>query len=158
MANKNRDKGHRAERYFAEEFRKLGYTKCVTSRVASRLLDDSKVDLAFTPGVNIQIKAGLQKTMRPAKVLHEMEVALKANFPEEDPISTYPGIVIHRKQGATGKKRTPEMDLVYFYQKKCTHLLSRNDFLYFLENMIKLENGIMCCTWETFVKCFKLKK
>ena len=53
---KNRRKGHNAERRRAQMFRELGFDKCKTSREASRLLDNCKVDLAFVP-YNVQMKA-----------------------------------------------------------------------------------------------------
>jgi hypothetical protein len=107
----NRRKGHNAERSTAQEFRDIGYTFCKTSRQASRLLDDAKVDLAFIP-YNIQIKAGKQKGFNAIKELKEMEEAIKELFPPEDAIHTNPNIVLLRKEVGPGNKRTIYDDVI----------------------------------------------
>ncbi len=101
----NRNKGHGAERKYAKIFRDLGYTFCKTSRQASRLLDDSKIDLAFLP-FNIQIKAGKQRGLNPIKELKMMDEEIKKNFPPEDPVHTYPSMVLLEKETGQGNKRT----------------------------------------------------
>ena len=95
MANKNRTKGHNFERYLAKVFRDLGFTYCKTSRQASRILDDSKVDLAFIP-YNVQAKAVLS-TINYHDLLLSMESSLNENFPPTDPQRTYPKIIFHRR-------------------------------------------------------------
>jgi len=115
----NRTKGHNAEREIAQDFRDIGFTHCKTSRQASRLLDDSKVDLAFIP-YNIQIKAGKQRGLNPIKELKAMEEALKQNFPPEDLIHTNPNLVLLRKETGQGIKRT---------KYDTTITLSYSDFL-----------------------------
>jgi len=107
----NRRKGHNAERNTAQEFRDIGYTFCKTSRQASRLLDDAKVDLAFIP-FNVQIKAGKQKGFNAIKELKSMEEAIKKLFPPEDAIHTNPNIVLLRKEVGKGVKRTIYDDVI----------------------------------------------
>lgn len=56
MPNTNRNKGNSYERTLAQEFRELGFDKCLTSRHASKLRDDECVDLVGTEPFNIQAK------------------------------------------------------------------------------------------------------
>ena len=48
MANTNRNKGHNYERQLVKDFKKLGFTDCVTSRYGSKMLDDQGIDLMNT--------------------------------------------------------------------------------------------------------------
>lgn len=109
--NTNRRKGHDAERYYAQLFRDLGFPLCKTTRESSRLLDNCKIDLDFLP-VLVQIKAGRQKDFNPSKILFEMETKLKENFPEDEIIHKKPKLVIHHKQGVSGRKRNEYDELV----------------------------------------------
>jgi len=111
MANTNRTKGHQAEREYRNEFKALGYTHCQTSRYASRLHDDCKVDLVNLP-FNVQIKAGKQRGMNPSKVLSDMEEALKEGFPADAHEQSKIKILIHKKDGKRGRPRTQYDDLV----------------------------------------------
>jgi len=106
----NRVRGHNFERAIAKLFRTLGFDKTKTSRQASRLLDNSKVDLWGLP-FNIQCKDGIQKGLSYSKVLSEMRELLAINYPETDPQITYPKIIIHKKL-PFGKKRVEEDTLV----------------------------------------------
>jgi len=72
MSKANRDKGHRYERLLAEEFRELGFDKCKTSRYASRMLDDAKVDLYGTEPYNVQAKAYDSNQPNFRNILDEM--------------------------------------------------------------------------------------
>ena len=103
MAN-NKTKGSNAERLFAKEFRELGYDKCVTSRYGSRMHDDAAIDLIHIP-FNVQIKAGIQRSMNPTKVLRDMSERIARMFPETALEHTYNNIVIHRKNVGRAKKR-----------------------------------------------------
>jgi hypothetical protein len=95
MANKNRDKGHRFERILAQLFRDMGFSYCKTSRQASRMLDDSKVDLAFIP-YNVQAKA-VKATINYQTLFESMDEELIKNFPPTDPQRTYPKMIFHRR-------------------------------------------------------------
>lgn len=101
MSN-NRTKGHSAERLYALKFREL-FPKCQTSRYASRMMDDAGVDLVGLPML-VQVKAGLQKGMKP----HEVLKNIKDNLPDE----SKPKVLIHHKEGAKGKKRDEFSSLV----------------------------------------------
>lgn len=52
-----RQKGHTYERKIAEEFRQLGYTECLTSRLESKRQDDLGIDLCHTGMWAVQCKA-----------------------------------------------------------------------------------------------------
>jgi hypothetical protein len=110
----NRTKGHSAERLYALKFREL-FPKCQTSRYASRMMDDAGVDLVGLPML-VQIKAGLQKGMKP----HEVLKNIKDNLPDE----SKPKVLIHHKEGAKGKKRDEFSSLVTMTFKDFFHLIN----------------------------------
>jgi len=107
MANTNRNKGHAYERYAANKFRELGFTFCKTSRAASRLLDDCKVDLAFIP-YNVQCKKGYPKGINYTAIFNQMTEALTINFPPEDSIHNNPSVIMHDK----GRKQTDKLVII----------------------------------------------
>ncbi len=116
--NYSRNKGHGAERDFAEKFRKIGFEFCKTSRQASRLLDDCGVDLSGIP-LNVQIKCGYWKVRPKADQLFlGMKELLGKNYQKTDPIHNYPRILIHKLDA-----KVPEHQLV---------TLTWDDFLLFL--------------------------
>lgn len=117
MANQ-RDKGHRGERYYVKRLKEIcGLPFAKTSRYASRLLDDCKIDIAGV-SLNIQVKTGTHSGLSSAKELSEMERLLKVNYPPEDPLHTYLRILIHKKS-ETGVKKvdTPDCQWVWMSQK-----------------------------------------
>lgn len=96
----NRTKGHNLEREIVRMLREeAGLKFAKTSRLASRLLDNCKVDIAGVPYL-IQTKAGYAKARPKAEVIfQEIEDALLENFPKEDPVHKYPKILIHKING-----------------------------------------------------------
>ena len=96
MANKNRDKGHRYERWWRKIWEDMGFTKARTARQASRLMDDSGVDLVNIP-INMQLKAGYPKGLNYPNIFKEIEENLKENFMEDDPVIDYPIVIAHKK-------------------------------------------------------------
>lgn len=126
LGAKNKRKGSDAERYYANVFREMGYKFCVTARLGSRLHDNAGVDIINIP-FNLQIKAGKQTKMSPGKVLLNMQAQIKSLFPEDNPIHSYPLLVIHRPQ--VFKKGYLE-DVVY---------MSMNQFDIFTEKYGKLD-------------------
>lgn len=103
----SRNKGHNAEREYAEKFRQLGFEFCKTSRQASRLLDDSGVDLSGIP-LTIQIKSGYWNNRPKAdRLFKEIKENLKKNFPPTEKIHSYPKVIIHKLDG-----QCPEHQLV----------------------------------------------
>ena len=109
MAN-NRKRGHDAERYYAKVFYDMGFTFCKTSRLASRLLDNCKVDLYGLP-YNIQVKGGKHKNLNPRRVLNQMRELLALNFPPHDPVHSYPSFIIHRRMIYSNQN---DDDIVYY--------------------------------------------
>lgn len=161
MANKNRRKGHNAERHYMNIFKKLGFEFCVTSRYGSRLYDDSKIDLINLP-FNIQIKAGKQTGLNPGRELLNMQTMIKKSFPPGDPVFDKPCFVFHKKDVGRGFKNTEEHETVFMshlqfnkYKKqipKLKYLYSKKykmrepseyksmvamSFEYFINNIIK---------------------
>lgn len=96
----NRTKGHNLEREIARMFRdELGFKFAKTSRLASRILDNCKVDIAGIPFL-IQTKAGYAKARpKPEEIFKEIENSLKKNFPTDDPVHKYPKVLIHKING-----------------------------------------------------------
>lgn len=95
MANTNRTKGHNYERLWVKRYKDVGFPHCKTSRAASRLLDDSKVDLAFIP-FNHQckkVKAGINYF----QLIKDIKASLIKNFPPGERQLEYPIIISHDK-------------------------------------------------------------
>tara|TARA_R110000850_G_scaffold34024_1_gene92241 strand:- start:43000 stop:43371 length:372 start_codon:yes stop_codon:yes gene_type:complete len=109
----NRAKGHNLERRIAKIFRDLGYPFAKTSRQASRLLDDSKVDIAFVPFL-IQCKKGYLKGLNYTSIFLEMKQALGINFPPDDQIHKHPPIIIHDK-GRKSEEKLVVMEETTFW-------------------------------------------
>ena len=160
MSNTNRAKGHNAERYYVNKFKELGFEFCFTSRYASRMHDDAKVDLVNLP-FNVQIKAGKQKDMIPANVLNDMQKALKRFFPKQDPIHYKPKILIHYKQGSSGRKRVPEDELVYMSLKQFNKFKKMNKQISYIKVRKKKKNvyaeyrSVVCMTFADFEEIIK---
>jgi hypothetical protein len=57
MANRNRTAGHNWERDVVKHLHEIGFTDAVTSRMESKSMDDSGIDICNTPGFNIQCKS-----------------------------------------------------------------------------------------------------
>lgn len=93
----SRTKGHNFEREIAKMLRdELGFKFAKTSRFASRILDNCKVDIAGVPFL-IQTKSGYAKVRpKPEEIFQEMENLLKENYPPEDPIHNYPKMLFHK--------------------------------------------------------------
>ena len=59
MSNRNRRKGHDFERKIRQDFKSLGWSDCETSRYASKMMDDRKIDLVNTKPFAVQCKASI---------------------------------------------------------------------------------------------------
>jgi hypothetical protein len=94
MAN-NRRRGHQMERDTVIDLRPI-FPKVTTSRNASKLLDDSKVDIANIP-LRIQCKLGY-KTNRPKfdLIKKECDELCQKNFLKSDPIIDTPFLLRHK--------------------------------------------------------------
>lgn len=93
----SRTKGHNFERVIAKMFRDdLGFKFAKTSRFASRILDNCKIDIAGIPYL-VQTKSGYAKDRpKPEEIFQEMEDLLKENFEPKDPVHGYPKVLIHK--------------------------------------------------------------
>tara|TARA_A100001391_G_scaffold62126_1_gene38704 strand:+ start:117 stop:473 length:357 start_codon:yes stop_codon:yes gene_type:complete len=69
---RSRRKGHDYERKIRKEFRDMGWKFCETSRYASKMIDNAKIDLVRTDPFAVQCKA---TTNNPSyhKILDEMK-------------------------------------------------------------------------------------
>ena len=106
LGKKNKTMGSVGERYFRDEFRDIGYTKCVTSRLGSRLHDNVGVDLIFIP-YNVQVKVGQQKGLNIRNEIRNITEKMLETFPENSLEFTYPRLVIHKKQVERLEKEFP---------------------------------------------------
>jgi len=109
LGRKNKRKGSRTERLYAERFRELGFKHCITSRKGSRLHDDAGIDLIFIP-YNVQIKAGYPRGLNYSKELKYLEDRMKELFPSDSIEHNLPKIVIHHKDRQKGSRSRSEYD------------------------------------------------
>ncbi len=82
------------ERDIAKDFRELGYEHCKTSREASKLLDNCKVDLWGIP-YNIQSKNGYTKGLNYQEILDQIKELLTKEYPQR---LEYPTIILHKRK------------------------------------------------------------
>lgn len=106
---RNRNKGHRYERWLAQCMRNLGFSKCVTARQGSRIADNAGIDLINVP-MNIQAKSGYSKGLNYTQIFEDMEKGLDEYFMEEDPIRSYPSVIAHKK----GRKKSEHLVIMKF--------------------------------------------
>lgn len=75
---RNRTRGHSYERQIAKEFRDAGWSSACTTRYASRMKDDQKIDIFDTNPFNVQCKA-TNKCINYHQILQEMPKDLNYN-------------------------------------------------------------------------------
>lgn len=113
LGKTNKRMGSNAERYYAKGFRELGFTFCQTSRLASKLHDNAKIDLINIP-FNLQIKAGKQKGLNAGKELFSMFSCMNSMFPQDHEVFKKPLLLVHYKKVEEGAyRRTPEHEIVF---------------------------------------------
>lgn len=105
----SKNKGNVAERLYAKTFRNMGYSKCITSRLGSKLHDDCGIDLLHTP-VLVQIKAGYEKVLNHRKELNYIEDRVNEVFADDPIMKSRIKILIHHRDmlpedRGIGKKR-----------------------------------------------------
>jgi hypothetical protein len=99
MANSNRTKGQNYERRLVHIFKSFGFLFAKTSRLASRLLDNCKVDLVGVPFI-IQAKAGYPKKRPKFDVIsRQIKEELNKHFPKEHVIHDFPIVLCHKLNG-----------------------------------------------------------
>ena len=109
----NRKKGHDLERQVANDL-KFVFPYIKTSRAASRLLDDCKIDLTFSP-ILVQCKAGYKRD-RPKyeEEFANMKSQIALHFPQDNPIHGAPFVMVHKLdcEDCRGRKRKEEFTQV----------------------------------------------
>lgn len=110
LGKKNKTKGNVAERYYRDQFRDIGYDKCVTARLGSRLHDNAGIDLVLVP-YNVQVKVGEQKGLKPREELISMDTKMRELFLDNSHEFNSPKLVIHKRY-AEGTKRTEFDEIV----------------------------------------------
>ena len=105
----NKRKGSNAEREYAKRFREAGFENCITSRLGSRLYDNSGIDLMNIP-FNVQIKAGVQRGINYSKELQYVKDQISHNFDLSDEVNNKPILLIHKKPKLEGKRNRGEFD------------------------------------------------
>lgn len=105
----NKRKGSNAEREYAKRFREAGFENCITSRLGSRLYDNSGIDLMNIP-FNVQIKAGIQRGINYSKELQYVKDQISHNFDLSDEVNNKPILLIHKKPKLEGKRNRGEFD------------------------------------------------
>ena len=152
--SRNRTMGHNAERYYCTLFKEW-FPFCTTSRLGSRLYDNAKIDLINLP-FNLQIKAGLQKSMNPGKELFDMTNMIVALFPPDDSVHSKPRFLIHKKPIGRGKKPTPEHEILYMSKRQFKEYQDLNNNLKpHFEKSFKFEfnsefKNVVALTFEVF--------
>lgn len=109
---RNRVVGHDGERFYAREFKRLNFPFTKTSREASRLHDNSGIDLCFTDPFNVQIKTGAHRGLVVSNELKKIKEQCALNFPKDNVVQSNINILIHRKLVGKGKRRSEFDDIV----------------------------------------------
>lgn len=146
----NKRKGSRVERKYRLIFRQIGFSLCETSRYASTLLDACKIDLVNLP-FNIQIKAGKQIGLNPAKELYLMLYMIENKL---DSSFKKPCFLLHEKEIIRGKRREEYDSIIYFTLDQFTKFKQINKDLVFKE--IKKYNKFLNTEFE-FIVCVSFK-
>ncbi len=122
--SRNRNAGHSWEREIAKNFRDIGYERCKTSREASKLLDNCKVDHWGIP-YNIQAKNGYTKGLDYQSILDEISSLLKKEYPSR---VKFPTIIVHKRK--TSKLAIMSLaDLYCLISKLAQYEGTQGDFL-----------------------------
>ena len=146
LGTRNKHKGSHAERYYANLFKKLGYSHCITARLGGRIFDNAGIDIINIP-FNIQIKAGIQSHLSPGKVLLNMDAQIRNLFPQNNPIVKYPLLLIHRLYPYS---QDYNEDLVYMSEKQFNIFKDKHTELCFLS--IKKRNIKMLTEYGSIVR------
>ncbi len=127
LAITSRTKGHNLERKVVNKLKEIGYAFAKTSRLASTLLDNCQVDIAFVPYL-IQTKKGYPKGLNYTNILKEIKSLLKVNFPPDEKVHNYPCIIIHDK-GRKSEEKLVIMEEKSFWEivKKLKELEDLNN-------------------------------
>ncbi len=114
QGKRNRRVGFDLERRITKRFRDSGYGYAKTSRQASRLLDDSKVDIAFVPFL-VQCKKGYKHGLNYTNIILEIKQKIKENFPPDSKEHNYPCLIFHDKDKGSENKLVI-MEEIFFWE------------------------------------------
>ena len=110
MPHPSKTKGNRLEQEVTKDLRQF-FPFAKTSRQASRLLDNCKIDIANVPFL-IQCKSGYIDRRPKFEVLfNETKNLLKENVPPDDNLHKLPFVLVHKLNGTKGKTQ-PELKQV----------------------------------------------
>lgn len=100
----NKLRGHNFEREFVSLLKSKSevFSKAKTSREASRLYDDSKIDVWGIP-LLVQLK-NTATTPNSRQILKEMDTLIDKNFPKNAQERSLLKCVVHKKPPGQGKK------------------------------------------------------
>jgi len=90
----NRRKGHNFEREIAKVLREMGYREALTSRQASRLYDDCKLDIWGVP-LNVQIK-NVKVPQNPTTIIRQMKREVEQRLEPIEKRMDKPFVVIQK--------------------------------------------------------------
>lgn len=108
-----KNKGNRFEREIRLLFKKY-YPHTNTTRLMSKALDDSGIDLTGLPYL-IQCKNGYEKiNFDYSKLYEKTKEELKKRFAPEELLHNYPYLIIHKKNGRKKQGITVTMTLEDF--------------------------------------------
>jgi Holliday junction resolvase len=91
-----RTKGHNFERVIVNWLRKLGYSRAITTRLGSRLMDAAKIDVCNVP-FNVQCKA-VEAKIDYHELTKEISEEIAKLVPER---GEYPIVIFHKKDKKT---------------------------------------------------------
>jgi hypothetical protein len=114
QGSRNRTAGHALERRIAKTFREHGHEFAKTSRLASRLLDNCQVDIAFVPYLP-QCKKGYQRGLNYTQIIKEIKELVQKNFPPDDKVHGLPCLIFHDK-GKTNEEKLVIMEENTFWE------------------------------------------
>lgn len=95
----NRKKGHDFEREIAKLYREAGWVTALTSRQASRLYDDCKLDFWGIPD-NTQAK-NVRASINPMTIFRQMEVLVEEKIEPVEKRLHKPFVLIHKRNKET---------------------------------------------------------
>lgn len=95
----NRRKGHSFEREIARKFRESGYINALTSRQASRLYDDCKLDIWGIPD-NVQVK-NVKASINPMSIFRQMKKLVEEKLEQVEKRLDKPFVLIHKQNKVT---------------------------------------------------------
>ena len=121
--------GSSAERYFGKFIREVWKQEyCVTTRFNSKFLDKCGIDFDNVP-FRLQLKAGVQKGMRPVLELMYVHQQSIACMPPDSEWLRKPKILIHHKTNSVGRNKSDGFNRVYMTFLDFDSMIKKNEEL-----------------------------